>query len=71
MIRCGLLEQHDVAMARFRGGLNLEIQDIPAYKEYADMATLFEHACKAEREVQGRRSKQYFNSFVGQSSTSS
>jgi hypothetical protein len=41
-----------------------------AYKEYADMATLFEHACKVEHDVQGRRSKQYSNSFAGQISTS-
>jgi hypothetical protein len=35
------------------------------------MTTLFEHACKAEREVQGRRSRTYTNSFAGQSPTSS
>jgi hypothetical protein len=28
MIRCGLFEQDDAAMARFRGDLNREIQDI-------------------------------------------
>jgi hypothetical protein len=28
MIRCGLLEQHNVAVAYFRGFLNREIQDI-------------------------------------------
>jgi hypothetical protein len=71
MIHCGLLEQDDPEMARFHGGLNCEIQDILAYKEYAYMATLFEHACKAERDVQGRLSKRYSNSFEGQSSTSS
>jgi hypothetical protein len=54
MIRCGLFEQDDAAMAHFRGGLNREIQDILDYKEYVDMTTLFEYACKAEREVQGR-----------------
>ena len=53
MIRCGLFEMDDAAMARFRGGLNREIQGILDYKEYADMTTLFEYACKAEREVQG------------------
>jgi hypothetical protein len=52
MIRCGLLEQHDAAMAHFHGGLNREILDILDCKEYADMTILFEHACKAEREVQ-------------------
>jgi hypothetical protein len=71
MIRCGLFEQDDAAMARFRGGLNREIQDILDYKEYVDMTTMFEYACKAEREVQGRRSRTYTNSFAGQSPTSS
>jgi hypothetical protein len=52
MIRCGILEENDAAMARFCGGLNREIQDILDYKEYYDMTTLFEYACKAEREVQ-------------------
>jgi hypothetical protein len=37
MIRCDILEEPDAAMARFRGGLNCEIQDILDYKEYADM----------------------------------
>ena len=71
MIRCGLFEQDDAAMARFRGGLNREIQDILDYKEYNDMTTLFEYACKAEREVQGRRSKTYTNPFAGRSPSSS
>jgi hypothetical protein len=57
-------------MARFRGGLNWEIQDILDYKEYDDMTTLFSYACKAEREVRGRRSKPFFNSSAGRSSTS-
>jgi len=70
MIRCGLVEENDAAMARFRGGLNREIQDILDYKEYYDMTTLFEFACKAERQIQGRRSKPYSNSFAGRSSTS-
>ena len=70
MIRCGILEDNDSAMARFRGVLNREIQDIIDYKEYYDMTTLFEYACKAEREVQGRRSKTYSNPFAGRSSTS-
>jgi hypothetical protein len=58
-------------MARFRGGLNREIQDILDYKEYVDMITLFEYAYKAEREVQGRRSRTYTNSFASRSPTSS
>jgi hypothetical protein len=52
MIRCGILEEPDGAMAHFRGGLNCDIQDILDYKEYVDMTQLFEFACKAEREVQ-------------------
>jgi hypothetical protein len=63
MIRCGILENNDAAMARFHGGLNREIQDILDYKKYYDMTTLFEYACKAEREVQGCRSKPYSNPF--------
>jgi hypothetical protein len=70
MIRCGLFEENDAAMARFHGGLNREIQNILDYKEYDDMATLFSYACKAEREVQGCHSKPFFNSFSGRSSTS-
>jgi hypothetical protein len=35
------------------------------------MTILFEYACQAERDVQGRLSKQYSNSFEGQSLTSS
>jgi hypothetical protein len=37
MIHCGIMEEHDAAMVRFRGDLNCEIQDILDYKEYADM----------------------------------
>jgi hypothetical protein len=64
MLRCGLVESDDAAMARFRGGWNREIQDILDYKDYFDITTLFEYACKVEREVQGRRSKTYTNSFA-------
>jgi hypothetical protein len=71
IIRCGILEEPDAAMARFRGGLNREIQDILDYKEYADMTQLFEFACKAEREVHGRRSRTYSNTFAGRNSSSS
>ncbi|XP_066385049.1 uncharacterized protein [Miscanthus floridulus] len=65
MIRCGLVETNDAAMARFRGGLNREIQDILDYKHYDDITTLFAFACKAEREVQGRRARTHSNSFAG------
>ena len=51
MIRCGLVETNDAAMARFRGGLNREIQNILDYKDYDDITTLFAYACKAQREV--------------------
>jgi hypothetical protein len=71
MIHCGILEEPNAAMARFRGGLNREIQDILDYKEYADMAPLFEFAFKAERKVQGCRSRTYSNTFAGRNSSSS
>jgi hypothetical protein len=71
MIHCGLFETDDAAMARFHGGLNHEIQDIFDYKDYSDMTTLLAYACKAEREVQGRRSKTYSNSFAGRSPATS
>jgi hypothetical protein len=66
-----LVESDDADMARFRGGLKREIQDILDYKDYFDITTLFEYACKAEREVQGRRSKTYTNSFAGRGLTHS
>jgi hypothetical protein len=71
MIRCGILEEPDAAMARFRGGLKREIQDFLDYKEYADMTQLFEFASKAERKVQGRRSRTYSNTFAGRNLSSS
>jgi hypothetical protein len=69
MLRCSLVESDDAALARFRGGLNREIQNILDYKDYFDITTLFEYACKAEREVQGRQSKTYTNSFAVRGST--
>jgi hypothetical protein len=54
MLRCNVEEDEEPAMARFLGGLNLEIQDILSYKEYNNITRLFHLACKAEREVQGR-----------------
>jgi hypothetical protein len=71
MTRCGILEEPDAAMACFHGSLNREIQNILDYKEYADMTQLFEFACKAEREMQGRRSRIYSNTFAGRNSSSS
>jgi hypothetical protein len=52
MLRCGLEESEDGTIARFMGGLNREIQDMLAYKEYSSVTRLFHLACKAEREVQ-------------------
>jgi hypothetical protein len=71
MIHCGLVESDDTDMACFRGDLNREIQDILDYKDCFDITTLFEYACKAKREVQGRRSKTYTNSFAGRGLTHS
>jgi hypothetical protein len=51
MLRCDLLEREEPAMARFLGGLNREIQDIHAYKDYTNITRLFHLVCKAEREV--------------------
>ena len=65
MLHCGLVETEDVAMARFVGGLNREIQDILAYKEYNSIDRLFLLAYKAEREVQGRRASTRTNFFAG------
>jgi len=65
MLRCNLVEDEEHAMARFLGGLNREIQDILAYKEYTNITRLFHLACKAEREVQGRRASLKTNVSVG------
>ena len=65
MLRCGLVETEDATMARFVGGLNQEIQDILAYKEYNSIDCLFHLACKAEREVQGRRASTRTNFSAG------
>ena len=65
MLRCNLVEDEEPAMARFLGGLNREIQDILAYKEYANVTRLFHLACKAEREVQGRRAVSRTNISAG------
>jgi hypothetical protein len=49
------------------GGLNREIQDILAYKDYANVTRLFHLACKAEREVQGRHASARSNVSAGKS----
>ena len=56
-------------MARFLGGLNREIQDILAYKEYNNVTCLFHLACKAEREVQGRRASARSNISAGKTNS--
>ena len=69
MLRCGLVETEDAAMAQFVGGLNREIQDILDYKEYNSIDRLFHLACKAEREVQGRRASMRTNFSVGRANS--
>ena len=67
LLRCGLVENEEAAMARFVGGLNREIQDILAYKEYNSITHLFHLACKAEWEVQGHRTRS--NTSAGRSTS--
>ena len=69
MLRCNLEEGEEPAMARFLGGLNREIQDILAYKDYTNVTRLFHLACKAEREVQGRRPSTKTNISAGKSTS--
>ena len=69
MLHCNLDEDEEPAMARFLGGLNREIQDILAYKEYTNVTRLFHLACKAEREVQGRRASAKNNIFAGKTNS--
>ena len=69
MLHCGLVETEDAVVARFVGGLNREIQDILAYKEYNSIDHLFHLACKAEQEVQGRRASTRTNFSVGRANS--
>ncbi|XP_062179398.1 uncharacterized protein LOC133884007 [Phragmites australis] len=69
MLRCGLVENDDAAMARFLGGLNREIQDVLDYKEYNNITRLFHLACKAEREVQGRQTRTRANYSAGRTNS--
>ena len=69
MLRCGLVESEDGAIARFMGGLNRDIQDILAYKDYDSVTHLFHLACKGEREVQGRRASTRTNIPAGRTSS--
>lgn len=41
MLCCGLVENNDASMDSFMSGLNREIQDILAYKEYNSVNYLF------------------------------
>jgi hypothetical protein len=65
---CCNIESEESAIARFVGGLNREIQDILAYKDYNNVTKCFHLACKAEREVQGRRGAKS-NNFVRRSTS--
>jgi hypothetical protein len=65
MLCCRLVEDEQAAMARFLGGLDREIYDILSYKEYNNMTRLFHYACKAEREVHGRRAQTRANIPAG------
>jgi hypothetical protein len=65
MLRCNIEEDEEPAMARLTGGLNREIQDILAYKEYNNITCLFHLACKAETEVQGRHASVRTNFSAG------
>jgi hypothetical protein len=69
MLRCNLVEGEEPAMARFLGGLNREIQDILAYKDYTNVTRLFHLACKAEREVQERCASTRSNVSAGKSTS--
>jgi len=55
MPHCPIEDGEEPSIARFVGGLNREIRDIVEYKDYNSITKCFHIACKAEREVQGRR----------------
>ena len=57
MLRCDIIEDEEAAMSRFYGGLRHEIQDIVDYKEYDSVPRLFQLACLAEKELQGRQQR--------------
>jgi hypothetical protein len=69
MLCCNLEEREDAAMARFLAGLNLKIQDILEYKDYANITHLFYFACKAEREVQGHHTSAKTNFSTGRTNS--
>ena len=51
MLHCNIEEDEEPTMARFIDGLNREIQDILAYKQYTNITHLFHLACKAKEKV--------------------
>jgi hypothetical protein len=67
MLYCNIEGGEESDMARFLGELNREIQDILAYKDYAKVTCLFHLACKAKREVLGRRASARSNVSTGKS----
>jgi hypothetical protein len=69
MLCCNLVEGEEPAMARFLGRLNREMHDILAYKDYTNVTRLFHLACKAEREVHGRRASTRPNVSAGKSTS--
>jgi hypothetical protein len=50
-------------------GLNHEIQDIPEYKDYANITRLFYFACKAERALQGHHASAKTNFSIGRTNS--
>ena len=69
MLHCEIEEDEEATIARFLAGLNWEIQDILAYKDYNNVIRLFHFACKAEQEVQGRRENSKFNVSAGRANS--
>ena len=69
ILHCNFDDDEEPAMARFLGGLNREIQDILAYKEYTNVTRLFHLACKAEREVQGQHASAKNNISTGKTNS--
>jgi hypothetical protein len=69
MLHCNLEEREDAAMTQFVAGLNHKIQDIPKYKDYANIPHLFHFACKVEREVQGHHASAKTNFSAGRTNS--
>jgi hypothetical protein len=69
MMHCGIEKDNEALLARFFRGLNKEIQTILDYKEYNTITHLFHLACKAECEVQDRRTATRANFSAGRSTS--